>query len=77
MSATKYYEVPIGTPVEKCREGNCGKPLYFIPSPKTGKRMPIDCAGDAECKPPTAHAAGVGVNHFITCTNPTKFRKKP
>lgn len=58
-------------PIEtKCRA--CGKELRFIRTP-AGKSMPVDadtCTDDDAIWDPAKH-----VSHFITCTQPDRFRK--
>lgn len=48
--------------VEKRPCKACGKMLYFVPNPKTGKNMPY---------------TDELVNHFTDCEFRDQFRKKP
>jgi hypothetical protein len=68
-----YYAVPKTARVSVCREPTCGKTLYWIQSPATGKPMPIDCEADRNCTAPFSNEDGVGVNHVVTCTVAGRF----
>jgi hypothetical protein len=51
----------------------CGKALRFIDT-AAGKSMPVDadtCSDDDGIFDPKRH-----VSHFVTCTDPDRFRKK-
>jgi len=68
-----YYTVPAGALETHCR--GCGKPMYWA-TLESGKRMPVDCAGDARCVPPTRETPGSGLPHWATCVVANRFRKR-
>lgn len=42
-SPPTVYPVPAGTRVAQCRSDLCGRPIYFIVHPGSGRLHPIDC----------------------------------
>lgn len=46
-----FYVVPIGTRPSRCNGENCGKEIFFIMSPKSGRMMPIDCGVEGGRRP--------------------------
>jgi hypothetical protein len=79
MAEPKYQweDVPAGTKGRRCRAESCGAMIFDVrrPSKKDPTKiisMPVDCDMPG-ARHPTADAAGLGVNHFQTCTEPGKF----
>lgn len=70
-SSPLYFDVAAGTPPARCRY--CRRIVFWIETPQTGARCPIDCdVDDLECYRPDAARVlnprpGRGINHFITC----------
>ena len=69
-----YVQVPVGTFSRSCER--CPATIYFVSSPRrNGKLMPIDCAADENCRPPSSRKPGVGVSHYGTCPEADHFRR--
>ncbi len=68
----QWYDVPAGTKPERCKGKICRGRLYWITSPNTGAKLPIDCAPGIA---PTADRAGRGVSHFTTCPDARQFSR--
>lgn len=75
MAGTPHYvTVPAGTPVRACDGPRCRKPIYWVETP-AGKRMPVDCAFDDNCRPPARREDGRGVSHHASCVDVDRFRR--
>src|SRR4051812_48023858 len=83
-----YYDVPAGTRASKCRGPSCGKTVYFITNPTTGRMVPVDCDVPGGERPSDTNdesqfdmlAGGLanvhngrGVSHFATCRDVDMF----
>lgn len=64
--------VPAGTRAGRCSA--CHAEVYWVEMP-SGRKMPVDCAGDVEARPPTAEEPGQGISHFATCPFADQFRR--
>ena len=85
----QFYKVPAGTRSSRCSGPTCGKQIYFITNPRSGRMMPVDCGVEGG-EPPTATKDkgqsdlfageimvhdGRGVSHFLTCPDAEQFSR--
>lgn len=82
--APVYFDIPLGTPLSRCR--SCGQPVYFITT-KRGKLMPVSIAAEG-CRAPDTFPegqlnvfggadtpqAGRGISHFSDCPDAQAWR---
>ena len=87
---SKFFIVPAGTKASFCRGATCGKRMYWITNPATGRMVPIDCDVEGgqlpseHAKDPAQeslfgdkveHHDGRGVSHFQTCPDANQFTR--
>lgn len=88
---TKFYAIPAGTKAARCNGARCGKVIYFVTNPASGRMMPIDCDVDGGKRPSEAKEKGQldllttketpvhpgrGVSHFTNCPDAGQFTRK-
>ncbi len=84
----QFFKVPAGTRSARCNGPTCGKQIFFIINPRTGRPMPIDCdveGGEApsatkdksqlDAFSTTTGHDGRGVSHFLTCPDAEQFSR--
>lgn len=76
-----FFEVPFSAEWSLCR--SCGTRMYWILSPKRGKRMPIDCDVEGGSRPKVIETAdgkitchGKGVSHHSVCPAADQWRAR-
>jgi hypothetical protein len=71
--AAIFFSVPSGLRGRQCRA--CPAWIYDVQSPKhPGRTFPVHCDVEGG-KRPLGDAPGMGINHFIDCADPDRFRR--
>ena len=73
MSNDAYLIIPSATRPVRC---TCGRTIYWILHPTTGRKHPVTIETDGGL-PPTwfPASAGRGISHFADCPDAQKHRK--
>jgi hypothetical protein len=86
----RFFAVPAGTRPAYCRGQNCGKRIYFIHNPDTGRMLPVSCDVEGGRRPSESKDRGQldmlvggeaavydgrGVSHFTDCVDVETFTR--
>lgn len=72
MPATALIPIPAATHPQPCK--SCGKRLYWVRHPSTGKWHPVSIAHE-QATEPTIVTAGRGISHFADCEQAAQHRR--